>query len=188
MTRPSAENKKKNYMSYGKIKVIKTGENATFTQGAFCSVAENVRAYLGGHHRMDYVTTYPFGTLMPNVWGKERYGHPPFKGDIVIGSDVWIGDNVSIMPNVVIGHGACIGCGSIVTKDVEPYSVVAGNPAKLIRYRFEREIIEELLDIAWWDLDQAVIKELVPFLMNEDVKYNLPRIRQIISEHESKKS
>ena len=185
MKRPPIINK--SYMNYGTVKLIKTGEDATCYQGSYCSVAENVRAYLGGHHRTDYITTFPFGSIMPEFWGKEVYGHPANKGDIIIGSDVWIGDNVSIMPNVTIGDGACIGCNSVVTKDVEPYSIVAGNPAKFIRYRFSEHIIDELLDISWWDLDVQLIRKLVPFLMNEDVEYNIPRIKEMIAEHNAAK-
>lgn len=167
-------------MNYGKIKQISTGEDAKLHMGSFCSIASNVRAYLGGHHRIDYITTYPFGSISPEIWGKETYGHPQNRGDIYVGSDVWIGDNVSIMPNVKIGHGAVIGCNAVVTKDVKPYSIVAGNPAKFIRYRFSEEVIKELLDIKWWDCNTSTIQKLVPFLMNDDIETNIPRIREII--------
>lgn len=172
--------------TYGKLITIHTGEEATLTHGSFCSFASKIRVYLGGHHRTDYITTYPFGTILPEIWGGETYGHPANKGDVHIGSDVWIGDDVAIMPNVRIGHGAVIGCKAVVTKDVKPYAVVAGNPARFIRYRFSKEIIDQLLEIRWWDLPIDTIKQLVPFLMNSDVEYNIPRITEIISLEESR--
>ncbi|AGE50699.1 chloramphenicol acetyltransferase [Paramecium bursaria Chlorella virus CVB-1] len=183
MKRPPIINNSR--MTYGSIKEIHTGENASLKIGSFCSFADNIRAYLGGHHMTEYITTYPFGSLMPEVWGAERYGHPKSKGGIVIGSDVWIGDNVSLMPNITIGDGACIGCNAVVTKDVEPYSIVAGNPAKFIRYRFPEHIIDELLDISWWDLDLPLIHKLVPYLMNANVEENIPIIKKLITDYKT---
>jgi acetyltransferase-like isoleucine patch superfamily enzyme len=170
-------------MNYGKINVIRTGEKGVdFHQGSFCSVAENVKAYLGGHHRTDYVTTFPFGSICSDIFGNTRYGHPARRGNIIIWNDVWIGDDVKIMSNIVIGNGAVLGSSSVVTKDVDDYAIVAGNPARFIRYRFPEHVRKELTDIAWWDEPIETIKKLVPFLMNENVEYNLPRIREIIEQ------
>ena len=107
---------------------------------------------LGGEHRSDWVTTYPFSAF-PNEWQSAAKipGHPASKGDIVIGNDVWIGNGALILSGVTVGHGAIIGARSVITKDIEPYAVYAGNPAKLIRYRFEQGVREELLRLAWWD-------------------------------------
>ena len=171
----------KDHFSYGKIRVISTGEEANIKVGAFCSVAENVVAMLGGHHRMDFITTYPFGSRLQTIFGNNKF--PVNKGNIVVGNDVWIGDNVTIMPGVTIGDGAVIGCHTVVTKDVEPYSIVAGNPGRFIRYRFSEEVIEELLDIRWWDLPLEVIQKIVPFLMSVDIEENIPKIKDIINQN-----
>jgi acetyltransferase-like isoleucine patch superfamily enzyme len=169
--------------NYGNPKIPDHDTGAKLYRGSSCSISEGVVIYLGGHHRTDFASTYPFGKIFNDVFGGGAYGVHPNKGDIHIGSDVWIGEGVHILPNVKIGHGAVLGCGSIVTKDVKPYSIVAGNPAKLIRYRFSEEVINELLDIAWWDLPVPLIKQLVPLLMNEHVEYNIPRMRELIAEY-----
>jgi virginiamycin A acetyltransferase len=87
------------------------------------------------------------------------------------------------MPGVTIGDGAVVGCHTVVTKDVEPYSIVAGNPGRLIRYRFSEEVIEELLDIRWWDLPLEVIQQIVPFLMSVDIEENIQKIKDIINQN-----
>jgi len=169
--------------NYGTMRVIQTGEGAEAKIGSFCSIAEGGRIMLGGHHRMDYATTFPFGIQYPETFGNGGYVCVQNRGNVVIGNDVWIGDNVVIMAGVTVGDGAVLGCNAIVTKDVEPYSIVAGNPAKFIRYRFSPEVIEQLLDIAWWHLPVDIIKLLVPYLMSPDVEDNLPKIKEIIREH-----
>lgn len=174
---------RQSHFNYGKMQVIQTGEGANASMGSFCSIAEGGRIMLGGHHRMDYITTFPFGIVHPTIFGKGDYAQVENRGDVVIGSDVWIGDNVTIMAGVTVGDGAVLGCNAVVTKDVEPYSIVAGNPAKFIRYRFSPEVIEELLDIAWWNLPLDIIKLLVPYLMSTDVENNIPKIKEIIREN-----
>ena len=120
--------------------------------GKYCSIAEDVIFILGGEHRADWVTTYPFSAF-PNEWESAAniLGHPASKGDIVIGNDVWIGNGALILSGVTVGHGAIIGAGSVITKDIEAYAIYAGNPAKLIRYRFDQVVREKLLKLAWWD-------------------------------------
>jgi serine acetyltransferase len=98
-------------------------------------------------------------------------GHPSCKGDIVVGSDVWIGAKSTIMSGVKIGHGAIVAAGALVTKDVEPFSVVGGNPAKHLKYRFEEQQIKDLLDIAWWDWEESKIKEEAMILWSQDINY-----------------
>ncbi|MDG5469924.1 CatB-related O-acetyltransferase [Deltaproteobacteria bacterium IMCC39524] len=126
--------------------------------GRYCSIADKVTIIAGGEHDMDWVTTYPF---IPK-WKVEDLYHlqkPRFKGDIKIGNDVWISNNVVILSGVTISDGAVVGAGSIVTKDVNPYSIVAGNPARVVKKRFSDDIIEQLLDIKWWDWDEEKIHE-----------------------------
>lgn len=138
--------------------------------GKFCSIASNVKILLGGNHRSDWVTTYPFGHVHQNVFhGFNGEGHPKSKGDVIIGNDVWIGMNTTIMSGVTVGDGAIIACDSHVVKDVKPYSMVGGNPATFIKYRFTEEQIEKLLKIRWWDWEDEKINQYTPLLCNTNI-------------------
>ena len=146
------------------------GEGSKLVVGNFCSIASNVNIYLGGNHRIDWVTTFPFGHIHHQTFNKfNGVGHPATKGDVVIGNDVWIGANVTIMSGVTIGDGVVIANNSHVVKNVEPYSLVGGNPAKLIKYRFTPEQIEKLLEIKWWFWEDSKINEYTPLLCNENI-------------------
>jgi len=123
--------------------------------GKFCAIGEGIEFIMNGaNHRICSVTTYPFG-IFENGWENSNvYNHMlPYKGDTVIGNDVWFGQNVSILPGIKVGHGAILGASAVVTKDVEPYTIVGGNPAKVIRKRFAQETIDHLLELKWWDWD-----------------------------------
>ena len=109
----------------------------------------------------------------------EHLSQLPFKGDIVIGNDVWIGRESVIMPGVKIGDGAIIGVYSVVTKDVEPYSVAGGNPAKLIKKRFDDELIEILLKVKWWDFEPEKLVEFLPLLCDPDLK----KVKKVFKEY-----
>lgn len=122
---------------------------------------------LGGEHRADWITTYPFNALFGE--GAHITGHPSSKGDIVVGNDVWIGYQSCISSGVTIGNGAIIGARSVITKDVPPYAIVAGNPAKFVRYRFPQETIDKLESLAWWDWDISVIKGAIPLLLSNKI-------------------
>lgn len=118
--------------------------------GKFCQIATGVRFIMnGGTHALKGFSTYPFRAF-GNEW-KDVPLESEIKGDTVIGNDVWIGNSVTIMPGIRIGDGAIIATNSVVTKNVEPYSIVGGNPAKLIRDRFDEETIRALLKLKWWD-------------------------------------
>lgn len=118
--------------------------------GKFCQIATNVRFIMNGaNHSMDGISTYPFKVFGKN-WA-EAHMNFVIKGDTIVGNDVWIGNSATIMQGINIGHGAIIGANSVVTKNVEPYTIVAGNPAKVIRQRFESNVIEFLLNLSWWD-------------------------------------
>lgn len=153
--------------TYGTPTIRTWGENAVLRIGKFCSIAQNVTVFLGGEHRPDWVTTYPFNALVPAL--SYIPGHPRTKGDVVIGNDVWLGDGATILSGVRIGDGAVVGARALVTKDVPPYGIVGGNPAKLLRYRFEPEVVSRLLGLRWWDWVLADIEAAVPLLLNDDL-------------------
>lgn len=153
--------------TYGSPTILSWGEGASLKIGRFCSIANGVEIMLGREHRTDWVTTYPFNVLCEQA--QHFTGHPKSKGDVVVGNDVWIGNKALILSGVKIGDGAVIGAGSIVTKDVAPYAIVAGNPAKLCRFRFDTQTITELLQIAWWDWPYEKIMEAWPLLLSSNV-------------------
>lgn len=137
-------------------------EGASLTIGAFCSFSTSVTILLGGNHRIDWITTYPFSEAFPKEFGSpDIVGHPSTNGDIVIGNDVWVGRGVTIMSGVTVGDGAVLGANATVVKDVEPYSVVGGNPSKFIKMRFDAEIVRRLLLLRWWDLPLIDIRDII---------------------------
>ncbi|MFU2017937.1 Vat family streptogramin A O-acetyltransferase [Peribacillus butanolivorans] len=149
--------------------------------GKFCAIAPGVTFIMNGaNHRMDGFSTYPF-----NIFGQgwEKYtpalDQLPFKEDTIIGNDVWIGMDTVIMPGINIGDGAIIAAKSVITKDVEPYTIVGGNPAKKIKTRFSAEIISKLLEIKWWDLDIEVISNHIGLIVNGDID-NLENLKNKI--------
>lgn len=143
--------------TYGaeKIQVFQWNEGAKCKIGKYCSIADNVKVFLGGDHMVNWVTTHPF-TYKSTT-----------KGDINIGNDVWISHGVTIMSGVTIGDGAIVAANSHVVKDVEPYTIVGGNPAKYIRHRFEGRIQDLLMELKWWDLPDNIIKSIIPILCSE---------------------
>jgi acetyltransferase-like isoleucine patch superfamily enzyme len=156
--------------TYGIPNVRFSNNYSTLNIGNFCSIGGNVEIYLGGEHRTDYVTTYPFGYLHKNVFNLNREYEEKFtKGNVVIGNDVWIGDNVTIMSGINIGDGSVIANSSHVVKDVLPFSVVGGNPAKLIKHRFSEKQIEDLLQIKWWYWDDDKINKHVELLHDTNI-------------------
>lgn len=152
-----------------RVRFPETG--AKLVIGRYGSIADGVEIFLGGNHRLDFVTTYPFGALT-ELWPEAAGigGHHVSNGDVTIGHDVWLGSGCVILSGVTIGHGAAVAARAVVTKDVPPYAVVGGNPAKLIRMRFEERIVERLLASRWWDLPRQRIAALVPLLQGADVE------------------
>ena len=138
--------------------------------GKFCQIAAGVEFVMNdANHQMNAVTTFPFYTLEGWEMKVPDPSEMPFKGDTVIGNDVWIGQNAVILPGVHIGDGAIIGANSIVGSDVDPYTIVVGNPAKPIRKRFDEELIELMQRFKWWDKSIDEINELIPLLTCSDL-------------------
>ena len=149
--------------------------------GKFCQIAAGVEFVMNGaNHQMNAVSTFPFYTLEGWEMKPPAASDMPFKGDTVIGNDVWIGQNATILPGVHIGDGAIVGADSVVASDIEPYSIVVGNPAKLIRYRFDGELTSLLLKFKWWDKPVEEINALIPLLTNSDLEFVKGKIKELL--------
>lgn len=160
--------------------IIKSWDDKTHLKiGKFCSIAGNVQILLGGEHRTDWITTYPFNALFTEA--AHFTGHPSTKGDVIIGNDVWIGQNAIILSGVTIGNGAVIGAGSVVSKDVPAYSIVTGNPTKIIRYRFTEDQITRLEKIAWWNWSDGKVLEALPLMLNDNIEEFLKNYTEVSS-------
>jgi virginiamycin A acetyltransferase len=139
--------------------------------GKFCQIAAGVEFVMNdANHKMNAVTTFPFYTLEGWEMNIPDPSEMPFKGNTVIGNDVWIGQNAVILPGVHVGDGAIIGANSVVGSDVAPYTIVIGNPAKVLRKRFDDELIGLLLKFKWWDKSIEEINALIPILTSSDLE------------------
>jgi virginiamycin A acetyltransferase len=140
--------------------------------GRFCALARGVKFIMNGaNHQMSGISTYPF-SIFAAGWesAQPKPGELPYKGDTVIGNDVWIGYDVLVMPGVTIGDGAIVAARSVVTADVPPYAIVGGNPAKVLRKRFDDETIARLLAIRWWDRPAEWITANLDVIRGGDVE------------------
>ncbi|MDE7361863.1 MAG: CatB-related O-acetyltransferase [Oscillospiraceae bacterium] len=137
--------------------------------GKFCAIARGIEFIMNGaNHRMNSVTTYPFN-IMGGSWGSFPFGETPYKGDTVVGNDVWIGQNVTVLPGVHIGDGAVIGANSVVGSDIPPYCIAVGDPCRVIRKRFDEELIAYLLELKWWDKPIEWIEQNMEALTSGDL-------------------
>ena len=153
--------------------------------GKFCQIAHGTTFIMGAaNHRLGSATTYPFN-VMGGVWREISTPHIeelPHKGDTVIGNDVWLGRNCTILPGVKIGNGAIVAAYSVVTKDVAPYTVVGGNPARFLKRRFDDGTAALLEELRWWDLPPEELTEIIPVLCDTDMKRAAEKLRAILAE------
>ncbi|WP_280177674.1 CatB-related O-acetyltransferase [Bosea sp. CS1GBMeth4] len=165
--------------TYGRPKVRFPESGARLSIGRYGSIADGVEILLGGNHRTDWATTYPFPAL-PNLWpaAAGMGGHDATRGDVMIGHDVWLGSQAMILSGVTIGHGAVVAARAVVTRDVPPYAIVAGNPAKLVRLRLPEPQIEALLASRWWALPPEAVSRLLPLLMSGRIDELAAAVRQ----------
>jgi len=157
--------------TYGNPTILKGNNAGNLTIGKFCSISDQVVILLGRNHRKDWITTYPFpafGADWPEA--QEIKECENSKGNVIIGNDVWIGLGATILSGVKIGDGAVIGARAVVTKDVAPYAVVVGNPAREVKKRFSDEIIDKLLDIKWWDWEDDKIRNYIDILCSPNIE------------------
>ena len=153
--------------------------------GKFCQIASGVNFIMNGaNHQMNAVSTFPFYIF--ESWEQQvpPLSEMPLKGDTIVGNDVWIGQNATILPGVHIHDGAIIGLSSVVASDVPPYTIVAGNPAKEIRKRFDDELINLMLEFRWWDLSIEEINSLIPILTCS----NLEKVKNFIKKRLEEKN
>ncbi len=157
------------------------GEDSSVAVGRYTSIAHHVRFFAGQEHNTNWGSTYPFSHL-PAEWPELRSitGHPLTRGNISVGSDVWLGYGALIRSGVTIGDGAVVGMGAVVTRDVPPYAIVAGNPARLIRYRFEDAIISQLLDWAWWNWPADAVRLIAPQLCQPLTQADIEAMQQTL--------
>lgn len=158
--------------AWGHLIVSNRTPGAKLEVGQFCSLAYGVHILLGGEHRTDFVSTYRFPAYAEF---RENASHlavesSSTRGNVRIGNDVWIGNEALILSGVTIGDGAVIGARSVVRQDVPAYAVVAGNPGRVAGYRFSKEQIEALLEIAWWDWPIAKISDALELMMSDDIQ------------------
>lgn len=138
--------------------------------GKFCQIATGVEFIMNGaNHQMNTVSTFPFYTLEGWQMDPPSVKDLPIKGDTIIGNDVWIGQNSVILPGVCVGDGAIIGANSVAGSNVDPYTIVVGNPAREVRKRFDDELIQLMLDFKWWDKEIDEINNLIPVLTCSDL-------------------
>lgn len=154
--------------TYGNPRLMLWDEKERIKIGSYCSIAEGVTIFGGGEHPSDWVSTFPLrgAYAQPQAY---QDGLPATKGETDVGNDVWIGYNATILSGVTIGDGAIIGASSTVVKQVPPYAIVAGNPAKFIRFRFPAEQILQLMRIKWWNWSHERIINYIDLLCSNNI-------------------
>jgi len=153
--------------TYGYLNLRTWPDTLHFTLriGKHCTLGRGTTIMLGGEHRIDWITTHGFQEIE-----SARPQAQPHSGDVAIGNDVWFGEDAIVLSGVSIGDGAVIGARTVVRRDVPPYSIVAGNPGRVVGFRFEKETIQALLDIAWWNWPYEKIRRALPMMYSNDVQ------------------
>ncbi len=157
------------------------GHNTTIKYakiGKFCSISWNV-SIGGAEHDIHHISTHPFAHISKFGFVEQTEKYSSFGLPVTIGNDVWIGSNVCILRNVSIGDGAVIGAGAVVTRDVKPYEIVAGVPAKRISQRFDEDMISQLMNLKWWDLPYETIKEHIDVFKEDLTSEKLAQIKDL---------
>lgn len=165
--------------TYGVPLVRSWGEGTKLSIGAYTSIADDVQIFLGGHHRVDWVTSFPFPAFFDEAKGIENFVGT--RGDVVIGSDVWLASGCTILSGVTVGDGAVVAARSVVTRDVSPYEMVGGNPARHIGWRFDEATRAALVSSAWWNWPEQEIRSISPMLCSSRLDEFLAYARQRIS-------
>lgn len=153
--------------TYGLPRIFKLENDSQIQIGKFCCIANDVKIFLDGEHETQNISTYPFGYF--KEFTTEKKYQTKSKGKVVIGNDVWIGYGVTILSGVNIGDGAVIGACALVNKDVAPYAIVGGVPAKIIKNRFDDKTTEKLLKIKWWDWPDKKIQKNIEILSSKNL-------------------
>lgn len=171
--------------TYGaeRMTVVHWDETTVLRIGAFCSIAKGVQVLLGGDHRVDWVTTFPFGHLHPDAFPNGRIygrsGHPVSRGDVTVGNDCWIGSGATLLSGATLSDGAVLGAKAVLAGPTEPFGIYAGNPARLVRKRFPQATIDALLEIRWWEWPDERIDRAVPLLQSGPSPAHLEELRAI---------
>jgi acetyltransferase-like isoleucine patch superfamily enzyme len=154
------------------VNIISWSDQYHIHLGKYNSIGRDCDFFLHANHRPDWISTSSqlWGPVTPEIADLHMsMGHPSCKGNIVIENDVWIGAKSTVMSGVTIHNGAVIAAGSTVAKDVPPYAIIAGNPGKIVRFRFTEDQISDLLSIAWWNWEETRIKEEAMTLWSKDI-------------------
>lgn len=153
--------------SYGLPVVHDWQEGSTLCVGAYTSIADEVHIFLGGHHRTDWISAYPFPAFIEEAEYIENFGGT--RGDVVIGNDVWLASGCTILSGVTVGDGAVVAARTVVSRDVAPYAIIAGNPARIVGWRFDEATRQALQEIKWWFWPEAEIRQIVPLLCSSQL-------------------
>lgn len=139
--------------------------------GSYCSIGTGASFIMAGNqgHRYDWISSFPFYYMSEVEYFHNSVDAYQAAGDTIIGNDVWIGAEAMVMPGIEIGDGAVIGSRALVTKDVEPYTIVGGNPAKVIKKRFSEEEIAVLVKVKWWEWDEVILAEAIPIICSGNI-------------------
>ena len=168
--------------SYGNPKIYRWDWSSKLIIGNFCSLGPEIKIYFGGNHRTDWITTSPLPAPQFSYYfnqAKNIQNFCPSGGDINIGHDVWIGGHTIILSGSTIGNGTVIGAGSLVSGNLESYSIYAGNPIKKIRDRFDKSLKEKINETEWWNFDNDLVNDLSKYLCSDDYDGFFKAIKKI---------